>query len=79
MQPKTFLLGSGSVMTAAAVLGTPRFAQPTDGIVRRLGTLRFAQHPLCTASYARLATFEAIEPLFFFIEHLNSKRDGYRV
>ena len=56
-------LGRGSVMTAAAVLGT----------------LRFAQHRLCIASYAQLVTFEAIEPLFFSIEHLNSKRDGYRV
>ena len=40
---------------------------------RRVGE---AQHRLCIASYAQLVTFEAIEPLFPFIEHLHSKRDG---
>ena len=37
-------LGRGSVMTAAAVLGTLRFAQPTDGTTCRLGKAQRAQH-----------------------------------
>ena len=51
-------------MTAAAVLGKAQRAQ---------------HRGLCIASYARLATFETIELLFLFIEHLRSKHDGYIV